>query len=228
MNKVFCALVISILLTSCLSTGGSNSPILIGKNRVVNFPTEYYDNSSTVTIIYDDKNMAYIPKFELSTYDQNFISQSINYHSQQYHLSKSELRKLEQESIYLEEELESGNIGKEKYNQRTREIDEEKGKLRIEMDKYDQGYIRWSKTESQGDNGGIPQVFYKIRIAAEENVKNICTYSDDFEYKNIEFKKSGSAYVVYIYPYSSQEADLLIEEFKSSGKYRDAVKIEME
>lgn len=95
------------------------------------------------------------------------------------------------------------------------------------MKKYDEGFRLWNEQEIQGNTGSVPQIFYKIRIAAEKNIKNICGYSDDFEYPNIEFQKSGNAYIVSIYPYSSQEADLLIEQFKSSGKYRDAVKVEM-
>lgn len=69
MNKVFCVFVILILFIFCLFIGGSNLLILIGKNRVVNFLIEYYDNSLIVIIIYDDKNMAYILKFELLIYD---------------------------------------------------------------------------------------------------------------------------------------------------------------
>lgn len=66
MNKIIFVFIVSVIITSCIATKGDNSAILIGKNRVVNLPTEYYDNSSKITIIYDSKNMAYIPKFELS------------------------------------------------------------------------------------------------------------------------------------------------------------------
>jgi hypothetical protein len=220
------ALLTSILVASCIATKGDQSPILIGKNKVVNLPTDYYDNSSKVTIIYDNDNVAYIPKYDLSTYEQNFIDQSMSYHSQQYHFSKSEFRKLEQESVYLEEELKNRNISREKYNQRTQELDEEKSRRKAAMEKYDRGYNFWNGTPDDPPPGpGGTEIFYKIRITSEINVKNICNYSDDFKYPNIEFQKEGNAYVVYIYPYLNQEADLLIEEFKSSGKYPDAMKI---
>ncbi|MBS9770092.1 MAG: hypothetical protein J7F05_06195 [Trichodesmium erythraeum GBRTRLIN201] len=206
MNKIFFALVISVLLNSCLSTKGPNSPISIGKNnRIVNIPTEYYDNSSKVTVIYDGKNIAYIPKFELSTYEQNFIDQSIEYHNEQYDISKSELRNLEQQSIDLEEELENGNISNERYNQRVRELGEEKANRRIEKEKYKEGSRHWSGQETQGNTISVPRMFHKIRIAAEENIENICGYSDDYEYPNTEFQKIGNAKMVSIHQYSSQE-----------------------
>lgn len=162
---------------------------------------------------------------ELSNYEQNFIDQSANYHSQHYHQSKSQLRKLEQEEVYLDEELKKGKISTENHRQEIKKIEIEKKKEQAKMNKYEEGYNKWKPSNKTGLAPNAEEQMYKIQIASVVNLKDICSYSDNFNYPNIEFKKSGNVYTVLIYPYTKQEAETIVSGFKSSGKYRDAFKI---